>query len=192
MMDREFARTAYDAHQSLLRHYSEQIFKTRISIITLIVIFCAYLLGALPSQRQPLDPITSAVLAYLATILIALLFSIEIAYYRRFTQVLKAGRIIESTQRIRLYFSLWDHAGHWRLYSLYLAGMAFFITATLVHFSQSVHWNQYRALALATIIPIALSAWTLVDFSRIVKIALSPAPSEDADKSTLPLDRADD
>jgi hypothetical protein len=34
-LDKEFARAAYDAHHSLFRHYSEQIFKTRISIITL-------------------------------------------------------------------------------------------------------------------------------------------------------------
>ena len=192
-MDEEFARAAYDAHQSLLRHYSAQIFKTRISIITLIVIACGYLVGLIPPQRQPVDLAPSAGLAYLSALLVGLLFSLEIAYYRRFLQVVKAGRIIEDSQGAKLYFNLWDHGSPWRLYSIYIVGIVCFIAIALIRFHASTLWNPYRLLASVVVVPLALAGRTLLEFSRTAKMGLelNTTADEESRRSPNPADRVD-
>lgn len=168
----EFYRAAYDAHHELFRHYSELIFKTRTSIVTLILLFAGYLLGVVPLQSRPVDSSVSAFLAFLAAILVALLFSNEIAYYRRLTQVVKAGRIIERRHEAPLYFSGLDHMSHWRLYVIYASATALFIVIGLVKFYQSELWKQYCLLATLAILPIGFMVWALVDFSRTARLGL--------------------
>lgn len=187
-LDKEFARTAYDAHHSLFRHYSEQIFKTRISIITLILIFAGYLLGVVPLQNRPVAPIVSALLAFLAALLVVLLFSNEIAYYRRLTQVVQTGRFLESYQGAPLYFSKLDHMSHWRLYSIYAVAIAFFLAAALTKFYQSAVWNKYRLLALLILVPVGLTYWALVEFSRTAKTGLGPTRTEQPAPNTTRAD----
>ena len=188
-LDKEFVRVAYDAHHSLFRHYSEQIFKTRISIVTLILIFAGYLLGVVPLQNRAVDPIVLSLLAFLSAVLVVLLFSNEVAYYRRITQVVKAGRLLESTQGVRLYFSILDHMSHWRLYGVYMVAIVLFVATALTKFYQSSLWNQYRMLAPLILVPIGLMYWAFREFSRTAKIGLGPTRTES--RAPNPADRAD-
>jgi hypothetical protein len=188
-MDNEFARVAYEAHHSLFRHYSEQIFRTRISIVTIILLSFGYVFGVLPWGVQQAGAVAVSVLAYLVSLLVVFLFSIEIRYYRRLFQVTVAGRTLEVDQGIGLYFCALDRPANWSVFLLYLAGIAGLTGIALVNiFKLSGSVAYYQLGIVAAAFPNALACLITRRFSIETKRLLS---SSQKPKAGPPLSMAE-
>lgn len=86
-MDNEFHKQAYESHVKLFTHYSGLVFRARVAMITLILLVFGYLFGTVAgagdTHRDLLGIGTKSAMAYLAALLLSLLFSMENAYLRR-------------------------------------------------------------------------------------------------------------
>ena len=168
--------TAQEAHYELCKHYSDLIFKGRVSLITLTVIVVAFVFGIVPDRKQPLPAIAGldprGLLAFVSSVVVCLLNLMEMGYIKRFYQVIASGRAIEQG-RLPSYFDRFDRAESWPLHFAYGLGI-FVLAASFVALNWLPGELIARTVALITIasIPMALFLWSQWRLTRTIKAIL--------------------
>lgn len=169
--------TAHAAHYELCEHYSGLIFKARVSIITLTLLVIAFVFDIVPARTQPLPPILGfdarGLMALMSSVLIGLLHLMEMAYIKRFYQVVASGKAIEQGL-LPSYFARYDRAESWPVHLAYGVGILV-MTGSFV----ALAWLSNQSLKRTTIIlflagvPIALFLWSQLRLMRSLKSILS-------------------
>lgn len=98
----------YTAYIGFYKHYSTLIFRARISIFTLIFVSLGFLIKIIPTLEKSqlefkiLHSVVSqeALVAYITSLLIGILFLLETAYYRRFLGIITCLNQIEREAKL--------------------------------------------------------------------------------------------
>lgn len=112
----------YDAYNELYRHYSGIIFKARMSIITGIIASFGYMFKVIPGLENTPDRTTHIIIPICASLFIAGVFMVEVAYSKRFFDTIACLRKMETG---KFYYENYERK-HWQFSILYLyASLAF-------------------------------------------------------------------
>jgi hypothetical protein len=157
----DFLKLAYDKHLELLKHYSSQVFQTRLSIVTISLLVWGALLGVYnPVSASGKFPVlgtvidTKGFLAFLAAMAVGVFFLMENAYFKRFLQVVAVLHRIENQLDVQLYCRGYDRKSPWPLSLYYIIAAIGFCAYFVCESAEINSWNGQSilvALLMATI-----------------------------------------
>jgi hypothetical protein len=154
-------QVSLEKHSVLFQHYSSLLFRARILIVGVILVVVGLLCGmgsapgmANASIRADAEPI----LAYAASLVVALLYSMETAYIRRLAEVASSAREVEGLARAFPFFQNYQALWHWPLLALYCLAVTFFLAVFWLKGVQALAlpW-RYGGFLLVAIPPILLA-----------------------------------
>jgi hypothetical protein len=162
-MTENYWQVSLEKHSELFQHYSSLLFRARIFIVGIILVVVGLLCGMRSAPGVPNAAIrvdAEPILAYAASLVVALLYSMETAYIRRLAEVAASAREVEGLARAFPFFQNYSALSHWPLLALYCLAVIFFLAAFWFRGVQAVALPWRYAGLLLVIIPPILLAWT--------------------------------
>ena len=170
--------SAYQAHFALVQHYSSLIFKARMSIITVILIIWAYILGIgqdvgdYTFQIGEYTLSAKAGIAYITSITITIFITMEISCVKRYFHILSSAQAIEAQYQKPGYFSNYPKTLTTTPFYLFyvfnfLALIAVFTSITLLN--NGVLWHTVLFVLLPLLVPFVLLIWIIRELSGIIR-----------------------
>jgi hypothetical protein len=160
----ELVRIAYESHFELSRHYSSVIFQARIAITTVMVFAVALGFGLLPQGGSATIEFAHVpargIVAYVAALLINLLYAMEVTYLVRLYLIMQSGRRIERAYNAPAYFTGFNRADSWPLYFAYLGGILLLVAVFL-----GAAWMPQQGRARSAVL-VVVSALPAAVFTR--------------------------
>lgn len=161
----ELVRIAYESHFELASHYSSVMFQARIAITTVMVLAVALGFGYLPSAGGSNSIEFAGVparglVAYVAALLVNLLYAMELTYLVRFYRIVHSGRRIECEYNAPSYFAGYQRAASWPLYLAYLGGILLLVALFI-----GAAWTPRQGFARSTAL-LAIGLLPVVVFIR--------------------------
>ena len=157
-------QASYELHCEMFRHYSSMLFRARILIITVILLVFAFLFGfkntGLDSAKDLFGLEPAGVVAYLSSIVITLLYSMETAYIRRLHVVAISARRSADGKFSFYFFKEYKQLRHWPLLALYFSAVVFLLLIFLDRVSRVdfLLWKYFSAAL--SILPLSLLIYT--------------------------------
>lgn len=158
-MTEDLEKTSYQNLYPLMQHYSSLLFNGRVSIITVCVLLWAYILGVAKDTSDAVINIgfltvtIKMLVALFAAFLIPMFSSIENAYFRRFLDTIKAGKILERKYQLSCYFSVHKVVTGHPFFSFYFLNSLAFSLLFLYMTWHLNHWGVSIALSFFIIAP---------------------------------------
>jgi hypothetical protein len=160
----------YEAHVGLSEHYSKLIFQGRIATITLTIFAVSIALGLVPGGSSAPKDEGGALLAYAAAVLVSLLHGVEVAYVKRFFQVVACARAIEKEIGVADYFTTYDFPHGTPLRTIYAVAVgALLITAAFGLSSWIVADRPRYLIAAVAALPVVILLMSMRDYDRIYR-----------------------
>jgi hypothetical protein len=167
----ELIRIAYESHFELTRHYSSVIFQARIAITTVMVFAVAVGFGLLPQGDSATIEFMQVpgrgLIAYVAALLINLLYAMEVTYLVRLYLIVQSGRRIERAHNAPAYFAGFDRAASWPLYFAYLGGILVLV-AIFLGAAWMPHQGRSRSAVLVVVGALPVAAF-IRSYVRLVR-----------------------
>ncbi len=169
----------YQTYVNIYKHYSELMFKARISIISIIFLAYGYILEIIPGKQDIIrEEIVKVLTPVCAAALMSGIFLLEVSYYNNFFRAIRALKELENMDEEKRkcpFFSGYERR-NWHFCVLYLAASVLFSVVcinNIIHYKENLSESE-RAIALAiSFFPLLTLfwVWTLLNhnYFRIIR-----------------------